>query len=65
MNMSIYYPIPEETLKEALGEKHNSSELQEASSTRFTDLVKLAIGIAGIFSTKEGRFPKETEENLV
>jgi hypothetical protein len=65
LDMSIKYPIPEATLKDGWEEKFVSDETQKAPPVAFTDFVKLEIGIAGIFSAEEGKFPQKTEENLV
>src|SRR3990172_2882569 len=62
MEMIIKYPLS----KEMLDELHKLSDKKEGTSLEsIKDIVKLEIGIAGIFSVEEGRFDKNTEENLV
>ena len=62
MDMTIKYPLPKEVLDKL---RRDGSDKEETSLETINDIVKLEIGIAGIFSAEEGKFEKDTEENLV
>ncbi|MBI5238132.1 MAG: protein-export chaperone SecB [Deltaproteobacteria bacterium] len=54
MDITLNYPNPEK------------QEVQTTAEGQLQDnLVKLSIGIAGVFTAEEGRFEKTTEETLI
>lgn len=65
IDVTIAYPVPPDAYSTEGAAQGMPQVGQANSGVPEPNIVRMEIGIAGIFSVEEGRFEKEIEENLV